>query len=490
MSSVSGSGSEHTRAPGPRVGVDEWVDQHEQRFERSPWRKRLDRIPQPALFASFLIAAAVLPLLTGDKYILRVGFDTLLYMLLGLGLNVVVGWAGLLDLGYIAFYGIGAYTYAMLASPKFGLHWPTPAVVLIVVAVTGIVGFLVGLPSRRLVGDYLAIVTLFFGQLFVTVYNNGNRISILGFTKGRDITGGPNGIANVDPFHLFGHTLSPFTVSGYYWTALGFFAIVLAGLHLLDRSRTGRAWRSLRDDALAAELMGMPVNRLKLTAFAFGAAIAGLTGTLFAALNTAVFSNDFDVPLLITIYAMVILGGAGQLKGVVVGAILVNVALEVLRTPDHATWIFYGFLLVTVAGKVRPRLWAAIVLAGTIGFGFAIKALTTAVWPGGTKGTATSATGPLGDFLTHWVVLATNPRAVGNWAFIALIAVALALTTLNGWLLRVALVPALYLAAFVWQNRLADQPSITRLLFLGALLITLMNARPQGILGTAQAEVA
>ena len=159
-----------------------------------------------------------MPLWTNNDYVIRVGFDTLLYMLLALGLNITVGYAGMLDLGYIAFYGFGAYVYAMLASDKFGQHWPTATIFPVVVILTMILGLLVALPSRRLVGDYLAIVTLFFGQLFVTVANNGNRISILGFTDGYDLTSGPNGIADIDPFHLFGHHLESLT--SYFYVAL------------------------------------------------------------------------------------------------------------------------------------------------------------------------------------------------------------------------------------------------------------------------------
>src|SRR5205814_7070809 len=125
-------------------------------------------------------------------------------------------------------------------------------------------------------------------------YQNGNQISILGVTRHYNVTGGPNGIPNVDNYDLGGLKIS--SVQGYYYTALVMFLLVLAVVYLIDRSRTGRAWKSLREDPLAAELMGIPVNRLKLTAFAMGAAIAGMTGTLFAALNTAVFSADFDVP--------------------------------------------------------------------------------------------------------------------------------------------------------------------------------------------------
>src|SRR3954452_19440861 len=196
--------------PAPRIGVDEWVASHEGRRETRSGiagraRPRLARIPHPALFAAFGIAAATLPLWTDNDYVIRVGFDTLLYMLLALGLNITVGYAGLLDLGYVAFYGFGAYVYAMLASDKFGQHWPTLAIFPTVLILTMILGLIVALPSRRLVGDYLAIVTLFFGQLFITVTNNGNRIF------GHDLTGGPNGIADIDPFHFLGRSFSSLT---------------------------------------------------------------------------------------------------------------------------------------------------------------------------------------------------------------------------------------------------------------------------------------
>ena len=212
--------------PKPQIGADEWVASHEGRRQLGGRLQReLERVPRPTFYLVFAIAAAILPVVTSDDYIVRVGFDTLLYMLLALGLNIVVGYAGLLDLGYVAFYGFGAYGYAMLASSQFNLHWPTPAILLVVTAATVLLGFLVALPSRRLVGDYLAIVTLFFGQLFVTVTNNGNRISVLGLTRGYDVTGGPNGIANVDPFHAFGHDL--LAVRGYYYVALALFLLVL-----------------------------------------------------------------------------------------------------------------------------------------------------------------------------------------------------------------------------------------------------------------------
>ena len=172
-----------------RVGVDDWVASHAERREQRSGvlgriQTELERMPRPAFYLGFGIAAAFLPVLTSNGYIVRVGFDTLLYMLLALGLNITVGYAGLLDLGYVAFYGFGAFGYAMLASPHFGLHWDALLVIPVVVVATAILGLLVALPSRRLVGDYLAIVTLFFLQFFITVYQNGNHISVLGLTLG------------------------------------------------------------------------------------------------------------------------------------------------------------------------------------------------------------------------------------------------------------------------------------------------------------------
>jgi ABC-type branched-subunit amino acid transport system permease subunit len=469
-----------------KVGVDEWVATHEGRVRQSRWRSEFERVPRPAFYLAFGIAAALLPALTSDGYIIRVGFDTLLYMLLALGLNIVVGYAGLLDLGYVAFYGFGAYSYAMLASPKFGLHWDTLFILPVVIVASALLGFLVALPSRRLVGDYLAIITLFFLQLFVTVYQNGNRISILGLTRGYDITGGPNGIPGVDNWNLGGLKIS--SLNGYFYAALVIFMLMLMVVYLIDQSRTGRAWKSLREDPLAAELMGMPVNRLKLIAFACGAAIAGLTGTLFAALNTAVFSADFDVPTLIIVYAMLILGGAGSLGGVILGALVVNVSLEALRTPDRATWIFYVLVLATLLARIRPWRWLAVVLGGTVALGYVVHAIAASSWPRGVHGDV-SVGGWLGSWLRGWELHPTNPRMIGNIAFVILILAILALTLLHGWQRLLAMIPTIYLAAFVWENRLVVEPSITRLILIGVILIVLMNARPQGLLGTAKVEI-
>jgi len=479
----------------PRVGVDEWVASHEQRrTQRSGVlgvvERELDRVPRPAFYLAFGIAASLLPAVTSNGYVIDVGLNTLLYMLLALGLNVTVGYAGLLDLGYVAFYGFAAYGYAMLASPKFGLHWDTLAVIPLVVIATALLGLLVALPSRRLVGDYLAIVTLFFGELFATVYQNGEHISFLGFGGAHDFTGGPNGIPNIDQFHVFGARIGLLNYTAYYYVALIFFMVLLFAMYLVDHSRTGRAWKSLREDPLAAELMGMPVNRLKLIAFACGAGIAGVAGTVFAAANTAVFASEFDFTsgLLIIVYAMLILGGAGSLGGVIIGAVVVNVSLEVLRDPGHATWVFYTLIAGTLVARMRPWRWLAVIIAGTAAFGFAVHAIVSAAWPRGVHGQA-AVGGVLGSGLRRWVVLPSNPTTIGNVAFICLVLAVLALTLLHGWVQKAAMIPTLYLAAFVWENRLVVEPSVTRLILVGVILIVLMNARPQGLLGTSRVEI-
>ena len=477
---------------GPAIGQDEWVARHgERRSRRSGWigdvEERARRAPWWAWLVLFVAAFALLPLVSHDGYVRRVAFETALYMTLALGLNIVVGWGGLLDLGYVAFYAIGAYGYAMLSSPQFGIHLPTVVTVPLMVVVGAIAGFLVGLPSRRLIGDYLAIVTLFFLQITQTVLVNGDQIA------GHDLTGGANGIINVDPFHLFGHDIAVqhegvFAVA-YLYIAIAFFAVVYVALHFLNDSRTGRAWRSLREDALAAEAMGMPVNLLKLMAFSFGAAVAALTGTLFAALQTSVFPLQFSFPLLITVYTMVILGGQGSQAGVVVGAVVVSVLLELLRDPGNARLIFYAFgLLAIVIAFGRSRKLATLI-AGTLVFGFIVHAIAGALHHSWTSGHEQSPSGTA-DLLTHWVVV---PTSLAQWvapvSYIGLIGVVLVLTLLRGLLRDLLLVPTIYLAAFVWENVLLPHPETTRYIVLGALLITLMILRPNGLFGERRVEI-
>ena len=489
-------------ATGPQIGRDEWVARADDRGgPPSPLdrvRNGINRIPQIFLLVAFATGVALIPVLTSNQYIVRVSADTMLYVLLATGLNVAVGWAGLLDLGYIAFYGFAAYLYAELASPHYGIHWPLWATLSIVMGSTLLLGFLFALPSRRLRGDYLAIVTLFFGQIFVTFTTQGYRWDWLGFGALHDVTGGPTGLTQVDPWRIFGHDLTQ--VRDYLWAALAGFVVISIVLTLANRSRTGRAWRALRDDPLAAEAMSMPVNWMMLLAVAIGAGVAAYAGAINGAYYQGVFPTSFAFPTLITVYAMVILGGAGSLPGVVVGAVLVNVTLEVLRSPDHARWVFYVLLLAGLAAKIRPWRALAAVLGGVVAFGVVVHAIVGAIWPRGTAGPISSGIfgftthGWLAIALRHWLVLPKNTYEVanykiGNVAFITLIALLLTLTVVKGVWRYVLLVPTIWTAAFVWETRLIEESPTTRPLLLGVILIVLMTVRPQGLLGTPRVEI-
>lgn len=507
---------------GPRIGADEWVarsdDRSRERGLAGHARRVFDRVPKPAVFAFFVAAAALVPLLTAqtdnDIYFLRVGTVALVFALLALGLNVAVGFAGLLDLGYIAYYGVGAYGYAILSSDKFGIHWDAWLVIPLVVGISALLGFLLALPSRRLVGDYLAIVTLFFGQIFYIIVTQGYRVSFLGLNKDLgfdranwDLTGGPNGIANVDELGAFGFTAS--SERAYFYITLTAVVIVFAGLTLANRSRTGRAWRALHDDSLAAQAMSMPVNWLKLLAVGVGAAVAALAGTINGALLQGAFPDDYNTQVLIVIYAMVILGGAGNLAGAVLGAVLVSVLLtEGLRpqTPisewtSSGRWVFYGGILLLLVAAIRPWRRLALIVGGVAVFGVAVHAIVAATTTRGTDGLLN--TGPetfeeggwLGWLIRHWLALPGGTYEIGsrtwfNIALVGLIALVLCLTILTGWKRDALLVPTIWLAGFVWETRLVLEASgPTRLLLLGAILIIVMTARPQGLLGRPRVEI-
>ena len=487
-------------ATSPQIGADEWVRRSGERMEqRTVIRRAADRVPRVVLLAAFVLVGALIPLMTSDEYVVRVAADTMLYVLLAAGLNVAVSWAGLLDLGYIAFYGFAAYFYAELSSDHYGLHWPTWASVPVVIAATVMLGLLLALPSRRLSGDYLAIVTLFFGQIFVTFTTQGYRWDWFGFsTKTHDITGGPTGLTQLDPWRVVGHDLTQ--VRDYLWAALAGFAVIAIALSYLNHSRTGRAFRALRDDALAAELMSMPVKRLMLWAIAIGAGVAGFAGAINGAYYQGVFPTSFAFPILITVYAMVILGGAGSLAGVAFGAVVVNVLLEVLRTPQHARWVFYVAVLAGLAAKVRPWRLLALLLACIAAFGVAVNAIVGAVWARGVHGplyagqNTFSAHGFLATVVRHWAVLPSRTYEngdyrIGNYLFVLLIALVLALTVVEGWRRWLLVVPTLWLAAVVWETRLVEEAATTRPLLLGVILIVLMAIRPAGLFGTPRVEV-
>ncbi len=476
-----------------QIGVDQWVEHADERIERpTGLGGRLGHLwglLPPAGKLAFLTPAILVPFLPfiSEGNLFNYGLFILIYALLALGLNVVVGFAGLLDLGYVAFFGFGAYTYAFLSGTHsnkghvFTHHWDAQWSILTGVLVCAVLGLFLGSSSRRLLGDYLAIVTLFFGQAFVVFTNAADPYGI---------TNGSNGLANVDPLTFFGFTID--TTRGYYWFLLGCVVVVLIVLHCISESRTGRAWKASREDPLAAEMMGMPVNRLKIMAFSLGAAIAGLAGSVFAAAQTGAFPQNFSTQVLILIYAVVILGGTGSLTGMIVGAIAIiasNQVLDSTSPPNVARVLFYVALIAAVFFTMRrswPRLVAA--FAATAAFGLVVHAIVEAVWSRGTAGQVTG-----GGFLTgvirNWVLLPTNPGRLAVYGYLLMIVCIIAVVQLKGWWRLVVLVPTLYLTAFVWENLLVQQPAVTRYVLFGALLIAVMTIRPQGLFGTAKVEI-
>jgi len=284
------------------------------------------------LLAVLLIA---LPFLVGaglGRSWVRVLDFALLYAMLALGLNIVVGYAGLLDLGYIAFYALGAYVFAWLGSPHFGLHLPFWLALPLGATLAGLFGVLLGAPTLRLRGDYLAIVTLGFGEIIRIFLNN--------LDAPVNITNGPQGINLIDPIHIgglsLGQTAHLFGIQLssphlYYYLFLGLtLATILVAMRLQD-SRIGRAWAAIREDEVAAAAMGINTRNIKLLAFAMGAMFGGLAGGLFAAFQGFISPESFNLMESIMILCMIVLGGMGNIPGVILGALLLTVLPEALR---------------------------------------------------------------------------------------------------------------------------------------------------------------
>jgi branched-chain amino acid transport system permease protein len=262
----------------------------------------------------------------------RITNFAILYILLALGLNIVVGFAGLLDLGYIAFYAVGAYVYALLASPHFGLHLPFWMILPIGAMVAAFFGVLLGTPTLKLRGDYLAIVTLGFGEIVRIFLNNLSRPV--------NLTNGPQGIAGIDPFRLGGIDFSAnerllgLAFSGpikYYYLLLLVMIGILALNTRLQDSRIGRAWEAVREDEIAARAMGINTTRMKLLAFAMGASFGGVAGGMFSAIQGFISPESFVLVESIMVVSMVVLGGMGNIWGVVLGALLLSFVPEILR---------------------------------------------------------------------------------------------------------------------------------------------------------------
>lgn len=473
------------------IGKDEWVAQVAQRRtqRRDLWGRvceRLETVHASALVVLLGGLAALLPLLTSNDYILRVATTACLYAILALGMTVVVGYVGLLDLGYVAFFGLSGYAYALLSSNQLGLHLPTWVSIPLVVALSALVGLVLGLPSLRLRDDYLAIVTLGFAQIFGLLALNLDRVTLPWSGERINLTGGPNGIVAVDRFQLFGWQATG--MRDYFYLFLVALVIVLVAITHLQDSRVGRAWRALREDELATGAMGMPVRRLKLLAFAVGAAIAGLSGSLATAWRGSVFPNNFDITLLLLLYAMVVLGGLGSLPGALTGAVVLVVVPELLRDPGTARVLFYAGLLILVLGTLRPRWHAGALLGAVLLFGLLVKLIVGAAWPDVIA--SPIATGGLAGLIQGWLVLPREAVVVGNVLFVVVIALLMLVSRARRPRVRlVLLVPALYLLVLVWETRLVTEPGITRMLLFGALLVLLMMHRPHGLFGRPRVEV-
>lgn len=477
---------------GDKIGVDQWVEQYDQRIKRgSSIRRFMDdagrRLPVWGWLIVMVVLGALLPVISDNTFVIRIAGNIALMGILALGLNVVVGYAGMLDLGFIAFYGIGAYAYAYMSSDFAGVHLPTWVSFLIIIVLSALFGLLLGSPSLRLVGDYLAIVTLGFGQMFVELTSALTRVELPGRDKPLDLTGGPNGIVNLDPLSFFGFRAS--TVVDYYLILLVVLALATLIVYHLYQSRVGRAWRALREDELAAEAMGMPTRRLKLQAFAIGAMFAGFSGALFASWQGAVFPGNFDTTLLITIYAILVLGGLGSLRGVLLGAVIMIAVPDILRNAPLAGTLFYLGVGVTLFAVLKPRWQAAAVLVAVALLGVILRLLLVGANP--EAFTTAEVTGSwLNDSVRGWLPIPSESVTVGNYAFALLIASVLVVSRIKPLLWRLAaLVPTLYLLIFVWETRLSIEPSVTRLLFVGVLLIVLMIYRPNGLLGQRRVEI-
>ena len=305
------------------------------------------RAPEWLKWVVLLVGAAILPLILQQfgNALVRIADMALLYVLLAIGLNIIVGYAGLLDLGYVAFFAVGAYLFALLASPHLtetfpaiaaafpgGLHMTIWVALPLAAAVAALFGILLGAPTLRLRGDYLAIVTLGFGEIIRVFLNNLDHPV--------NLTNGTRGLGQIDAIQIFGWKLSrrleigEFEIAGVtlvYWLLLVLVVIAIIVSHRLAESRIGRAWMAIREDEIAAKAMGINTRNLKLLAFAAGASFGGVSGVVFAGFQGFISPESFSLMESIMIVAMIVLGGLGHLPGVVLGAVLLAALPEVLR---------------------------------------------------------------------------------------------------------------------------------------------------------------
>jgi branched-chain amino acid transport system permease protein len=286
-------------------------------------------------------AAVIAAMLHAPTYYVRVADMVLIYMLLGMGLNMVVGYAGLLDLGFVAFYAIGAYSYAILASGQFDIHLPFGLVLIIGGALAGIAGVLLGIPVLRLRGDYLAIVTLGFGEIIRLFLNNLDRL-----------TNGPQGISRIDQPHIFGFALT--TPQDFFWLLLPLVAVAFTIVWRIENSILGLGWAAIREDQDAARGIGIDTTFAKLLAFGLSAILGGFAGVIFAGFQRFVDPVSFTFWESLTVVLIVVIGGLGNLVGVLVGAATLIILPELLRGYSEYRMLLYGLALVVVI-LLRPR---------------------------------------------------------------------------------------------------------------------------------------
>ncbi|OUC92646.1 branched-chain amino acid ABC transporter permease [Streptosporangium minutum] len=281
-----------------------------------------------------LLIALLAPFVNASGYALSVMTSAAIFVMLAAGLNIVVGYCGLLDLGYVAFFAVGAYTSGVLSTR---LDLPLLVTVPAVIVVTVIAGIIIGAPTLRLRSDYLAIVTLGFGEIIRITANN------------LDVTGGPSGIYGIP--HL---TDSPVV---FYYVTVVIVSLAVLGAARLGRSRLGRAWRFVREDEDAAEAMGVHTYRVKLAAYIAGAVWGGLAGVLFAAQLSAISPTSFTFLQSALVLMAVVLGGMGSIPGVVIGAVVISILPEILRDLADYRFFIFGVLLIAVM-ILRPQgLW-------------------------------------------------------------------------------------------------------------------------------------
>jgi branched-chain amino acid transport system permease protein len=325
-----------------------WDDRRRRRLdELGTWWRGLGKAPKR--LAVLLIAVGLVMLAIpeqpflintpNNRFTSVLAYQVISFVILAVGLNVVVGHAGLLDLGYVGFFAVGAYTTGILTSEHANLPWLAALPAAIAVAMTA--GVILGTPTLRLRGDYLAIVTLGFGEIIRITARNTEW---LGAAEGiRGVPHPPSITVPVLDWHLKFGVLD---AKPYYWLGLLLITLVVIAVRRIERSRVGRYWVAIREDEDAAELMGVPTFRYKLWAFAIGAAIGGVGGAYFAGHITSFTPDTFDVTMSILFLAAVVLGGPGNTFGVIVGAVLVAYLPERFRFLDERRYLVFGLALV------------------------------------------------------------------------------------------------------------------------------------------------